>query len=90
MGSVASADLIVADAGGVGSLTTTGMSRPYLVKVLDEIKSRTYGAVAANLLTADIDVDVLRSAASRVRLVDYFWSDPDPAFVQIAHEAVRW
>src|SRR5215217_502552 len=95
MGSVASADLVVAvaDAGGVGSLTTTGMSTPYLVKILDDIRNRTDGAVAANFLTADVDVDVLRSAASRVRLVDFFWSDPDPTLVQIAHDAgalVSW
>src|SRR6188472_3178673 len=95
MGSVASPDLVVAvaDAGGIGSLTTTGMSTSYLVKVLDEIAERTGGVVAANFLTAAIDVDVLALAAARVALVDFFWSDPDPAMVEIAHRAgalVTW
>jgi nitronate monooxygenase len=95
MGSVASPDLVVAvaDAGGIGSLTTTGMSTSYLVKVLDEITERTGGVVAANFLTAAIDVDVLELAAARVALVDFFWSDPDPAMVEVAHRAgalVSW
>ena len=95
MGSVASADLVVAvaDAGGVGSLTTTGMSGSYLVKVLDEITRRTSGVVAANFLTADVDVELVRLAAARVALVDFFWSDPDPAVVDVAHRAgalVSW
>ena len=87
MGSVPSADLVVAvaDAGGVGSLTTTGMSRPYLIKVLDEITDRTSGVVAANFLTADVDPELVRLAAARVRVVDFFWSEPDPALIDIAH-----
>ena len=95
MGSVAGADLVVAvaEGGGVGSLTTTGMSGSYLVKVLDEISERTDGAVAANFLTADVDVDVVRLAASRVVLVDFFWSDPNRTWVDVAHDAgalVTW
>ena len=95
MGSVAGADLVVAvaDAGGVGSLTTTGMSGSYLVKVLDEITRRTSGVVAANFLTADVDAELVRLAAARVALVDFFWSEPDPVVVDIAHRAgalVSW
>jgi nitronate monooxygenase len=95
MGSVAGPDLVVAvaEGGGVGSLTTTGMSGAYLVKVLDEITQRTNGPVAANFLTADIDADTLRLVASRVALVDFFWSDPNPSWVEVAHEGgalVSW
>jgi nitronate monooxygenase len=95
MGSVASPDLVVAvaDAGGIGSLTTTGMSAPFLTKVLDEIGQRTSGVVAANFLTAAIDVELVALAAAKVGLVDFFWSDPDPAMVEVAHEAgalVSW
>ena len=95
MGSVAGADLVVAvaDAGGVGSLTTTGMSPSYLVKVLDEITHRTSGVVAANFLTADVDAELVGLAAARVALVDFFWSEPGPAVVDVAHRAgalVSW
>ncbi len=95
MGSVAGPDLVVAvaDAGGVGSLTTTGMSGPYLLKVLDEITGRTGGVVAANFLTSEVDPELVRLASSRVGVVDFFWSDPDPALIDIAHRAgalVSW
>ena len=95
MGSVASPDLVVAvaEAGGVGSLTATGMSPSYLTRVLDEITSRTDGAVAVNFLTADVDPDLVALAGSRARLVDFFWSDPEPALIDNAHRAgalVSW
>jgi nitronate monooxygenase len=47
--------------------------------------ARTTGVLGANFLTAQVDPDAVAAAASRVRLVDFFWSDPDPALVEIAH-----
>jgi len=61
------------------------MSGPYLLKVLDEITDRTNGVVAANFLTSDVDPELVRLAAARVGVVDFFWSDPDPALIDIAH-----
>lgn len=95
MGSVASPDLVVAvtEAGGVGSITASGMSPGYLAKVLDDVLSRTSGVVAANFLTAEVDVDVLGRVASRVPVVDFFWNEPSARLVDIAHEAgavVSW
>ena len=96
MGSVAGADLVVAvaDAGGVGSLTTTGMSGSYLVKVLDEITGRTSGVVAAELLDRPTSTPSWSGWLRRGSgLVDFFWSEPDPAVVDIAHRAgalVSW
>jgi nitronate monooxygenase len=79
MGSVSSPDLVVAvaEAGGVGSVTAIGMSPSYLTRLLDDITARTSGVVAVNFLTADIDPDLVALAASRARLVDFFWSDPN-------------
>jgi len=95
MGSVSSPDLVVAvaEAGGVGSLTSAGMSLPYLMRLLDGITARTDGAVAVNFLTSDLDPEVVAAAAARVRLVDFFWSQPVPALIDIAHQAgalVSW
>ena len=88
MGSVASADLVVAvaNAGGVGSITTSGMSTRYLNNVLDDVLSRTDGIVAANFLTAEIDLGTLRDVAARVPLVDFFWNEPSAKLVDVAHE----
>ena len=87
MGSVSTAELAlaVADAGGVGSITAMGMSADRLDKVLADMTARTAGILAVNFLTADIDRDAVEAAAARVRIVDFFWADPDPALVQIAH-----
>src|SRR5262245_60811233 len=95
MGSVSSPDLVVAvaNAGGVGSFTTTGMSASYLAKVLDDIVGRTSGRVAANFLTAKLDVELIELAASRTGLVDFFWSDPNSTLIDAAHRAgalVSW
>jgi|SoiMethySBSTD1v2_1073268.scaffolds.fasta_scaffold495845_2 nitronate monooxygenase len=95
MGSVSSPDLVaaVAEAGGVGSVTVMGMSPSYLTRLLDDITARTSGVVAVNFLTADVDPDLVALAASRVRLVDFFWSDPNESLIEIAHRAgavVSW
>jgi nitronate monooxygenase len=62
-----------------------GMTAVQLDKVLADMATRTAGVLAVNFLTADIDREALEAAAARVRIVDFFWADPDPALVQIAH-----
>jgi len=87
MGSVSTAALAVAvaEAGGVGSITTLGMTAAQLDQVLAGMTARTAGVLAANFLTADIDPEAVAAAAARVRIVDFFWADPDPRLVEIAH-----
>ena len=87
MGSVSTAALAVAvaDAGGVGSVTMLGMSPAQVDKVLGGMAARTTGVLAANFLTGDIDPEAVAAAAARVRIVDFFWADPDPALVEVAH-----
>jgi nitronate monooxygenase len=88
MGPVATTALAVAvaDAGGVGSITTLGMSPAQVDKVLGGMAARTTGVLAANFLTGDIDPEAVAAAAARVRIVDFFWADPDPALVSVAHQ----
>lgn len=87
MGPVASPELVaaVADAGGLGTLTALGRSPDQLADVLDDIGKRTTGAFAANFLTDNMDREGIEVAASRVRVVDFFWSDPDRSVVELAH-----
>jgi nitronate monooxygenase len=87
MGSVSTAALAVAvaDAGGVGSITALGLTAADLDKILGDMTSRTTGVLAANFLTEDIDREAVEAAAARVRIIDFFWADPDPALVRLAH-----
>jgi nitronate monooxygenase len=88
MGSVSTPDLAVAvaSAGGVGTITALGMSPGTLEKVLGDMTTRASGALAVNFMTDDIDRDAVAVAASRVRIVDFFWTDPDPSLVALAHD----
>ena len=87
MGSVSTSALAVAvaDAGGVGSITALGLTAAELDQVLAGMAARTTGILAANFLTGQIDREAVAAAAARVRIVDFFWADPDPALVEIAH-----
>jgi nitronate monooxygenase len=87
MGSVSTAALAVAvaEAGGVGSIGVLGMSPAQVDKVLGGMAARTSGVLAANFLTGSIDAEAVAAAAARVRIVDFFWADPDPALVEVAH-----
>jgi nitronate monooxygenase len=87
MGSVSTAALAVAvaEAGGVGSITALGMTAAQVDSVLAGMTAKTAGVLAANFLTAGIDPEAVAAAAARVRVVDFFWADPDARLVEIAH-----
>ena len=95
MGSVSTPDLAVAvaDAGGVGTVTALGMSAAQLDAHLGAMAARTSGVLGANFLTDGVDRDAVAAAAERVRLVDFFWLDPDSSLVALAHDGgalVSW
>jgi nitronate monooxygenase len=95
MGPVSSPSLAlaVAAAGGVGTIPAFGVPAEQLETLLSDLPPRATGGLAANFLTRDIDRDAVQAAASRVGIVDFFWSDPDPALVSLAHNAgalVSW
>jgi nitronate monooxygenase len=75
----------VADAGGVGSVTAQGMAPARVDEVLAGMAASTTGILAANFLTGQIDPEAVAAAAARVRIVDFYWADPDPALVEVAH-----
>jgi nitronate monooxygenase len=95
MGSVSSPSLAaaVADAGGVGSVPTLGVPLDQLETMLSDTVSRTSGVLAANFLTNNIDRNAVEAAAAHVRVLDFFWADPDSTLVNLAHEGgalVSW
>ena len=88
MGSVSTPELAVAvaDAGGVGSITALGVPAEVLDGMVTNMAARTTGALAVNFLTDQIDRDAVAAAASRVRIIDFFWSEPNSVLVEIAHQ----
>ncbi len=87
MGSVSSPGLAVAvaDAGGIGSFTAMGLTAVELDGILAGMAAQTTGVLASNFLTDHVDREAVAAAAARVRMVDFFWADPDPALVELAH-----
>src|ERR1700760_2607445 len=63
-----------------------GMSPSQVDKVLGGLAARTRGVLAANFLAGDIDPEAVAAAAARGRIIDFFWTDPDPALVSVAHQ----
>ena len=95
MGTVSSPGLAVAvaEAGGIGSINTLTVSPEVLRGRLDEMCEQTDGVLAVSFLTDDIDARAVADAASRVRIIDFFWCDPRPDLVDLAHEGgalVNW
>ena len=87
MGSVSTPALAVAvaDAGGVGSITTQWLPAAEVDAILAGMAAQTAGVLAANFLTGDIDPEAVAAAAARVPIIDFFWADPDPTLVELAH-----
>src|SRR2546430_12851604 len=86
----------VADAGALGMVGLTSAPLSYVVKSLDETRHLTSGAFGANFIygglvdesTGKVDPEfagVVEAAASRARVVDFFYGDPDPALVDAVH-----
>jgi nitronate monooxygenase len=87
MGPVCSDELCaaVSEAGGLGMITVAGTPPAALEARLDRIRSLTTRPTGANFLIPALDRDSLLLAARSVRVIDFFWGDPDPGLVQIAH-----
>ena len=87
MGNVSTPELAVAvaNAGGVGSVTALFMPAPAVDAMLGTMAAQTDGALSVNFLTQTFDPEAIAAAAPHVRIVDFFWADPDPSVVEIAH-----
>src|SRR3989441_3850382 len=86
----------VADAGALGMVGLTSAPLSYVVKSLDETRHLTSGAFGANFIylglvdesTGKVDPEyagVVEAAASRARVVEFFYGTPDPALVEEVH-----
>lgn len=87
MGGVATPDLAaaVADAGGLGMVSMVFVPAAEAEVTLGALAKRTGGTVGLNVLMPFLDREVVEVAASRVRVVEFFYADPDPALVSLVH-----
>lgn len=91
MGVLASPKLAaaIADAGGLGMVAANSMPADMVAGVFDDLGEHTPGVFGANFIRHFIDParlhELVGIAAERSRVVDFFWSDPDPELIEIAH-----
>src|SRR4051794_12328399 len=93
MGAAATPELAaaVSNAGGLGMVGTArpGLSPATLKSMLDDVRSRTSSPFGVNFLVEpgyDIDPRCFELAARSARVVEFFYGEPDPALVAIAHD----
>ena len=89
MGRILSPELAaaVSNAGGLGQVTFAGIEVEDARRRLDRLSSLTSRPFGVNLLIPYLDREILEMAASRARVIDFFWGDPDPELVHFVHDA---
>jgi NAD(P)H-dependent flavin oxidoreductase YrpB (nitropropane dioxygenase family) len=87
MGGVATPPLAaaVAEAGGLGMIGGARVPAPVLAEMLDETRQATSGAFGVNILMPFLDLDAVRVAAAKARVVEFFYGDPDRSLIEMAH-----
>jgi nitronate monooxygenase len=87
MGGVSTPELAaaVADAGGLGMVSMVMQPAGDVAVALDELAAKTAGTVGLNILMPFLDPEVVEVAASRVRVVEFFYADPDEGLVGRVH-----
>ena len=75
----------VCDAGGLGMLSGAGAPPSGIEQLADAISNRTTRPFGVNFLMPFLDRDAVVAAASRCRLVEFFYADPDAALVDLVH-----
>lgn len=88
MGGVATPELAaaVANAGGLGMVSMVMQPADEVAAALDALGDQTSGTVGINFLMPFLDPGVVEVAASRVRVVEFFYADPDPALIRRVHD----
>jgi NAD(P)H-dependent flavin oxidoreductase YrpB (nitropropane dioxygenase family) len=76
----------VADAGGLGMVGLPLHPPDVVAALLDGWKARTTGALGVNFLVPFLDRACVEAAVGRVRVIEFFYGDPDPDLVAVAHD----
>ncbi len=88
MGGVATPELAaaVADAGALGMVNMVMVPAAEVAVALDALIEQTTGTVGMNFLMPFLDPAAVEVAASRARVVEFFYADPDAALVRRVHD----
>lgn len=79
----------VSTAGALGMVSVAGAPPDLLSRILDEVTGYTKAPLGCNFLLHQLwetERECIAIAASRVRVVDFFWRNPDPDLVRIVHD----
>jgi NAD(P)H-dependent flavin oxidoreductase YrpB (nitropropane dioxygenase family) len=89
MGGVATAELAsaVALAGALGMIGGVRIGAKVLGEELDSLPRQTRSRIGVNFLVPFLDRESLEVAASRVRVVEFFFGEPDADLVERVHGA---
>jgi nitronate monooxygenase len=92
MGGVATPELAaaVADAGGLGMVSMVMQPADAVAAGLDALAKQTTGQVGINFLMPFLDPEAVDAAASRVRVVEFFYADPDAPWLTGCTRAAPW
>ena len=74
----------VADAGGLAMIGLPLVPAPLVAATLDDLASRTRGAIGMNFLLPFFDRAALDAAVGRARVIEFFYGDPDRELVRAA------
>lgn len=75
----------VADAGGLGMVSLPMAPAEHIESELDRLSELTTGVVGINFLMPFLDQAVIEIAATRCRVVEFFYGDPVAALVEQVH-----
>jgi hypothetical protein len=56
-----------------------------LADILDRLHNQTTGVFGVNFLMPFLDKQCIEVAASKARVVEFFYGDPDPDLVKLVH-----
>src|SRR5437660_5757793 len=89
MGSILSPELAaaVSNAGALGQITFAGIELEDARRRLNRLSQLTSNPFGVNVLIPYLDMEIVELAATRARVIDFFWGDPDRGLVSFVHEA---
>jgi nitronate monooxygenase len=79
----------VAEAGGLGMASVYGAPPAKIAELLDTVRAQTARPFGANFIMRFVDPALAHEsvaiAAARAKVVEFFYTDPDPTLVEIVH-----
>ena len=75
----------VSNAGGLGMISATHMESIFLSDTIENLTKLTSQPVGVNFLMPFVDIECVELAASKVKVVEFFYGEPTQQLVDIVH-----